>query len=209
MVGFPQPNAPAIFEQEELPPEAPNFDRAYNEYQSALRKTFERACAGAIIEAGDSLLEISRWLLGHATELGEAALLTTLVPTDLRLGLVSDDKAVYEHRLKMWDEFNTCWLAVLQRQKDNTQAMLDTGRPPRPPQSILSVTALKDMGDELVGLCDGIERHGLVDYQIGVWEEEIISSESDVAPAEEISRWNQNSPRNSSYTMHGSPGRQH
>lgn len=29
------------------------------------------------------------------------------------------------------------------------------------------------MGDELVRLCDGIERHGLVDYQYGVWEEQI------------------------------------
>lgn len=31
------------------------------------------------------------------------------------------------------------------------------------------------MGRELIRLCDGMERHGLVDYQIGVWEEEIIS----------------------------------
>ena len=189
MVGFSQPNAPAIFEQEEAPTEAPNFDQAYNDYQDALRRTFERARNGAIVEAGESLLEISRWLLGHATQLGKAVLVRTLNPTDCRLGLVHDDKAVYEHRLKMWDEFNTCWLAVLQRQKENTQAMLDTGRPPRPPQSILSVAALKSMGDELVGLCDGLERHGLVDYQIGVWEEEIISSESDVAPEEAFSYW--------------------
>lgn len=31
------------------------------------------------------------------------------------------------------------------------------------------------MGDELIRLCDGIERHGLVDYQFGVWEDEIES----------------------------------
>jgi len=33
------------------------------------------------------------------------------------------------------------------------------------------------MGKELVRLCDIMEKHGLVDYQMGVWEEEIISRE--------------------------------
>jgi hypothetical protein len=32
------------------------------------------------------------------------------------------------------------------------------------------------MGKDLVRLCDSIERHGLVDYQYGVWEEQIIDS---------------------------------
>jgi hypothetical protein len=32
---------------------------------------------------------------------------------------------------------------------------------------------IEEMGDELVRLCDGLERHGLVDYQYGVWEEQI------------------------------------
>jgi len=32
------------------------------------------------------------------------------------------------------------------------------------------------MGRELIRLCDGIKRHGLVDYKISVWEEKIISS---------------------------------
>lgn len=32
------------------------------------------------------------------------------------------------------------------------------------------------MGDELVRLCDSIEHHGLVDYEYGVWEEQVIES---------------------------------
>lgn len=79
-------------------------------------------------------------------------------------------------RIEMWDQFNTCWLALLQCQKDHTQEMLEQGRPPKPPQNLLGEPFLGQMGDELVRLCDSIERHGLVDYQIGVWEEEIISS---------------------------------
>lgn len=39
----------------------------------------------------------------------------------------------------------------------------------------LSLRMVKRMGDELIRLCDGIERHGLVDYQFGVWEDEIES----------------------------------
>jgi hypothetical protein len=33
------------------------------------------------------------------------------------------------------------------------------------------------MGKEIVRLCDIMEKHGLVDYQIGVWEEEIVASQ--------------------------------
>lgn len=54
--------------------------------------------------------------------------------------------------------------------------MLETGEPPVAPQSLISEESLENMGSELVRLCDDMEKHGLVDYQIGVWEEEIISS---------------------------------
>ncbi len=54
--------------------------------------------------------------------------------------------------------------------------MLNSGQPPNPPQSILQLEVLERMGTELVRLCDSMEKHGLVDYQMGVWEEEILSS---------------------------------
>lgn len=37
---------------------------------------------------------------------------------------------------------------------------------------------IKKMGNELIRLCDGIERHGLVDYQYGVWEDQITAGMS-------------------------------
>lgn len=43
-------------------------------------------------------------------------------------------------------------------------------------QSLVTDENLQKMGDELVRLCDNIERHGLVDYQYGVWETQIIDS---------------------------------
>ncbi|KUL81403.1 hypothetical protein ZTR_09772 [Talaromyces verruculosus] len=36
------------------------------------------------------------------------------------------------------------------------------------------LTEMEAMGKFLIKVCDGIERHGLVDYEMGVWEEEIL-----------------------------------
>lgn len=71
MAEFVQQGAPEVLEQQELAQEPSSFDDAYNDYQNALRQTFESTRAGRLVEAGQSLLEISGWLLGHAEELGE------------------------------------------------------------------------------------------------------------------------------------------
>lgn len=44
-------------------------------------------------------------------------------------------------------------------------------------QTLMSHATIKKMGDELIQLCDGIERHGLVDYEYGVWEDRIETSQ--------------------------------
>ncbi|QDS77760.1 hypothetical protein FKW77_004955 [Venturia effusa] len=103
--------------------------------------------------------ECIHWLLGNA----EA------------LGLVRDDETMHRDRIKLWEEFNTAWLSALQRQKEMTMEMLDTGQRPHHPQSLLEADQMEGMGKELVRLCDIMEKHGLVDYQMGVWEEEIIT----------------------------------
>lgn len=81
---------------------------------------------------------------------------------------------MHRDRIKLWEEFNTAWLSALQRQKELTIEMLDTGQRPHHPQSLLESDQMDGMGKELVRLCDIMEKHGLVDYQMGVWEEEII-----------------------------------
>ena len=91
--------------------------------------------------------------------------------------MTKDDQELHGERMKLWNDFNTCWLAVLQRQKDITQEMITSGRAPPPPQSIMQEEFLERMGRDLVRHCDSMERHGLVDYEMGVWEEEIMSRE--------------------------------
>lgn len=47
------------------------FDDAYNQYQTALKRTFQNAREGRLGEAGTSLLTITDWLLSNAVELGK------------------------------------------------------------------------------------------------------------------------------------------
>lgn len=54
--------------------------------------------------------------------------------------------------------------------------LMEPGRQLQRSQTLISKEGLEKMGKELVRLCDGIERHGLVDYQYGVWEQQIIES---------------------------------
>lgn len=55
--------------------------------------------------------------------------------------------------------------------------MIQTNQALREPRSIMDVPTLERLCKELVTLCDSVERHGLVDYQMGVSEEEIMECE--------------------------------
>jgi hypothetical protein len=97
--------------------------------------------------------------------------------TEIDIGLVRDDANMYGERLKLWSEFNTCWLTVFQRQREVTIEMQTSGHRPHPSAS-MDYDQMESMGKELIRLCDVMEKHGLVDYQMGVWEEEIITRKS-------------------------------
>ncbi|EDU43443.1 conserved hypothetical protein [Pyrenophora tritici-repentis Pt-1C-BFP] len=136
------------------------YDDFYRTYQSELKKTFEHVRDSRLSEAGTLLFRMSDWLLHFAETLA---------------GLVRDDETYYQQRLQLWDEFNTCWLSTLQKQKAMTQEMINTGQRPPPPKSLIDYDFLEKMGTQLVKNCDSMEKHGLVDYQMGVWEEEIVA----------------------------------
>lgn len=86
-----------------------------------------------------------------------------------------DDENMHADRLKQWEQFNTAWLSALQTQREATIEMLDTGQRPQAPRTLMERDQMESMGKELVRFCDSMEKHGLVDYQMGVWEEDIIS----------------------------------
>ena len=169
---------PAEFMEDEEQTRA-GWDEAYNSYLNAVKEIFQNIRNGMLVEASASLIEVSDWLLSRVTELGEppfTAHVNKEALTVLNKGLHLDNPDLHGERFRLWDEFNTAWLAVLQKQKDLTQDYIHSGNPPRHPQSLISHDFLNKMAKELIRHCDNIEKHGLVDYQYGVWEERIITS---------------------------------
>lgn len=59
-----------------------------------------------------------------------------------------------------------------------TQEWIGNHQPVREPRSIMSQQMLETLSRELVRLCDSVEKHGLVDYQMGVAEEEVMDCKS-------------------------------
>lgn len=56
--------------QQERSQEAASSDDAYSQYQQALRMAFDHTRAGRLVDASQSLLEISEWLVCNSRELG-------------------------------------------------------------------------------------------------------------------------------------------
>lgn len=181
-----QPTAPGGYSQATYsePQSGGNeYDDFYNNYQAELKKTFEHVRDSRLSEAGAQLYRLSDWLLHWAETLGESPRGRQVErAAELTTGLVRDDEAHYTQRLKLWDEFNTCWLATLQKQKATTQDMINTNQRPQPPKTLIDHDFLEKMGNQLVKNCDSMEKHGLVDYQMGVWEEEIVASQCPTLP---------------------------
>ncbi|KAK8135810.1 hypothetical protein PG984_003750 [Apiospora sp. TS-2023a] len=151
-----QASAPDQVMEEQDYSNSTEMGEAYEQYQTALKEIFTNIRNGVLVSASESLLTVSDWLLSKVAE----------------LGLAADNPQLHHDRIKLWHDFNHAWLALLQKQKD----MVGSGIPPQRGQTLVSEESLKKMGKEIVRLCDGIERHGLVDYEYGVWEEPIIES---------------------------------
>ncbi|KAL7625487.1 hypothetical protein AAE478_004707 [Parahypoxylon ruwenzoriense] len=156
MSGMAQTSAPEqAIEEQVYSQQSADMEAAWEQYQAALKEVFTNIRNGVLQAASESLLDISEWLLSKVVE----------------LGLTADNTEVYSNRMKMWQDFNHAWLSLFQKQKDMVESSLALQRG----QTLINEDGLRKMGKELVRLCDGIDRHGLVDYEYGVWEEPIIS----------------------------------
>ncbi|KAI8710566.1 hypothetical protein NCS52_01556800 [Fusarium sp. LHS14.1] len=136
-------------------------------YQRQLGTIFQEIMNGSLESASETLLSVTSWLLSQVADLEHQGRTTWLTKT---AGLNLDDTNLHGDRIKLWDDFNHAWLGLGQRQME-----LMTSSQPSRSQSLMSKAMIKKMGNELIRLCDGIECHGLVDYQYGVWEEQITA----------------------------------
>lgn len=143
----------------------------WQNYQRQLGSVFQDISSVSLERAAETLLNISGWLLTQVAELGmkRAKMGKLDIVLTCRTGLSQDDASLHAERIKLWNDFNHAWLALCFRQKE----IMSSGQQLSRSQQVMSQETIKKMGDELVRLCDGIESHGLVDYQYGVWEDRI------------------------------------
>ena len=167
-------NDPNIIDEGDFQVQGPRMEAAYAAYQTALKQIFQDTINGLLGKASLSLLEVSEWLLGHVGDLGRRFVSSVLTCplTVLLIGLTADEVALHGDRLRLWGEFNTAWLSIFQKQKD----MLESGQQLQPGQSLMTQEYINKMAKDLIRMCDAVEKHGLVDYQYGVAEEQIIMS---------------------------------
>lgn len=130
----------------------------YKIYQIRLHGTVEKYIVSQLTEAIEQLVEITEWLLTHVEE----------------LGLTRDEPHLVTQRRQLWDDLNNTWLIILQRQLEQTTKLAATDPDASFPPNLIPERTLKRAGDKLVALANEVEPHGLVDYQMGIWEEQII-----------------------------------
>lgn len=150
-------------------------------YQRQLGSVFQDILSGSLESASETLISISGWLLSQVVDLGTCGLkkregekkpkLQSILIRFLLTGLTLDDASLHGDRIKLWNDFNHAWLALGNQQKE----LSESGRQLSRTQRLMSQATVEKLGNELVRLCDGLERHGLVDYQYGVWEDQIIA----------------------------------
>ncbi|KAB5550998.1 hypothetical protein GE09DRAFT_157366 [Coniochaeta sp. 2T2.1] len=144
----------SIEEQQQAVPVEEDPSETFAHYDSVLREAFREIRDGDLANASETLLTASSLLRDGVS----------------RFGLVADDSRARADRIGVWRDFNNAWLTLLQRQKDMVESHQQLGQA----QSILTLEALKNLGKQLVDLADVLERHGLVDYEMGLWEERIV-----------------------------------
>ncbi|KAG7408915.1 hypothetical protein Forpi1262_v017947 [Fusarium oxysporum f. sp. raphani] len=130
-------------------------------YQRQLASIFQEIVNGSLESASETLLSLTSWLLSQVADLGMYYTVYVIVEGNRRKPELTT----------LWNDFNHAWLGLGQRQIDLMTSSQQLWRK----QNLVSEAMIKKMGNELIRLCDGIERHGLVDYQYGVWEDQITA----------------------------------
>ena len=109
---------------------------------------------------------------------------TPVIYVDGRSGLTQDVvmetrewRLQHQERLRFWSDIHNCWLVFLQKQFDVSQSVRSTKSSRSSNANMLSRSMLEELGDEVVRISDRLEAFGLVDYEMGFQERELITRE--------------------------------
>ena len=142
------------------------------QYEQQLSATFDAIKAGRVTEASTKIIGVTEWLVGSVRPLGKEQGHLRGREALIGVGLHHDDEERHEQRMQLWRELNHAWEALGHKQKTITEHMLRTRQTP---PDLLSVVRMQELVEQLIQFCDQIEKYGLVDYEMGIWEEQIVA----------------------------------
>ncbi|KAL4888228.1 hypothetical protein BDV59DRAFT_147331 [Aspergillus ambiguus] len=149
--------------------------------QRAVERAHHLCRAGKVVDAVRPILGFLGWVANDEKGYGMSHSvypIHTTWPDEnfLVLGLFYDDAALYHPQLQIWNDVNICCLGICQRQKDITETSIKLNI--SLPITCLDGPQIEALGIKLIAIGDKLERHGFVDYEMGLWEEEILSGKS-------------------------------
>ena len=147
----------ALQQTQEDPSTRQAVEEQRRQYEQQVISTFDDIIAGRINEASSKVLGATDWLVRNVRT----------------LNLQHDEEGSQTQRITLWRDLNHAWEALAQKQKSATENALRTQQQP---SDLLSADAIQDLVNKLIGLCDQLEKYGLVDYEMGIWEEQIIDA---------------------------------
>ncbi|KAK9235195.1 hypothetical protein V1525DRAFT_410676 [Lipomyces kononenkoae] len=103
-----------------------------------------------------------------------AAISRYLGEHSIDLGLADDRSLPYDTRLQFWRLFNRSWIGVISRNWLMSGGGMTVAQGP----TSLTRQQLEEMAELVISLSDNVQRYGLVDYEVGVWEEHILEGMS-------------------------------
>lgn len=153
--------------------------------EQLMHTVLSKVRAGELGEIVGHLTDSLQHLKTHIQGWGESIVVTrsrfvSVLALRFLLGFTIDHvdrKEMKELKTSFWNNVNNAWLATLQHQHNLAREMMRTNQPLSNSDAILSAGALERLGNEVVRFCDDLEPHGLVDYQMGFCEEEILDRE--------------------------------
>lgn len=163
------------------PETSATIDHGYRRCSADLGQIFQNISDGTLAVASQLLSSFSEWLISHVEDMGMSLgqfIIRTSANVLLCAELTVDDSAQEEIRSKLWDDFNNAWLALMHKQMTLTKGLLEAGITLEQPQ-LMTAEVISKMCSDLIKLNDDyLEKHGLVNYQYGVLEDQIIESKS-------------------------------
>ncbi|KAK9762922.1 hypothetical protein K7432_010865 [Basidiobolus ranarum] len=131
-------------------PQNPVLTTSFDEIQNELKRALDHIEQGTILRAFEILSSVTDAVVTNCDA----------------LGLTIDEPPYNAYdREGFWQGINHCWLYALSR---SSLAKSEEDQ--------LRVQHLYQLRDSVIAWCDILERYGLVDYEMGFWEQDILEA---------------------------------